>query len=83
MFVLGLPGLELEKTAGGPWPVLHCAPMFYCVLSAKRWKSMNNDINTTSIIMGTELETIEGIRAAKILVKDIEIKLDIKTENYL
>ena len=63
--------------------MLHCAPMFYCVLSAKRWKSMNNDINTTSIIMGTELETIEGIRAAKILVKDIEIKLDIKTENNL
>ena len=39
---------------------------------------MNNDINTTSIIMGTELETIEGIRPAKILVKDNEIKLDIK-----
>ena len=52
--------------------------MFYCVLRAKRWKSMNNDINTTSIIMGTELETIEGIRPAKILVKDNEIKLDIK-----
>jgi hypothetical protein len=61
--------------------VLPCAPMFYCVLRAKRWKSMNNDINTTSIIMGTELETIEGIRPAKILVKDNEIKLDIKKEN--
>ena len=62
--------------------MLPCAPMFYCVLRAKRWKSMNN-INTTSIVMGTELETIEGIRPAKILVKDIEIKLDIKTENNL
>merc|ERR1712241_1474674 len=49
-------------------------PMFYSVLSANRWKPMNNDIlNNTNIIknenMDTELEAIEGIPAAKILDK--------------